>query len=211
MAELFKCNWICKKIFQKDYEDVTLEEFVEYKREHGLICENEKTEIKTEKDMLDVNKECVEPIITDTDNNGLNHTNDYISNTNNKKLIPYEDLCSIYSIERLTRDYWDIVETRCATATVEYGNDIDTSKYASGFLKNDFFDTNHQNTMMNETRNELSHTVIKEDDQKKNHDDEYYKNCGWNLNNIAKLDGSLLKYINTPINGINVPWLYMVC
>ena len=36
----------------------------------------------------------------------------------------------------------------------------------------------------------------------------YYTQCGWNLNNFPQWPGSLLKHIRTPINGVNVPWLY---
>ena len=39
--------------------------------------------------------------------------------------------------------------------------------------------------------------------------EEYYKRTGWNLNNIAATDGSVLKYLKTEINGVNVPWLYV--
>jgi len=37
----------------------------------------------------------------------------------------------------------------------------------------------------------------------------YYRSSGWNLNNIATTDGSVLKVIETDINGVNVPWLYL--
>jgi len=39
--------------------------------------------------------------------------------------------------------------------------------------------------------------------------DEYYARTGWNMINLPTASGSLLKYIHTPINGINVPWLYI--
>ena len=39
--------------------------------------------------------------------------------------------------------------------------------------------------------------------------EDYYKRTGWNLNNIASTDGSVLKYLKTEINGVNVPWLYV--
>ena len=37
----------------------------------------------------------------------------------------------------------------------------------------------------------------------------YYATTDWNLNNIANSDCSVLKFVDTPINGINVPWLYL--
>ena len=40
-------------------------------------------------------------------------------------------------------------------------------------------------------------------------DPEYYAQSGWNLNNLPYWPGSLLRHIKTPINGVNVPWLYL--
>jgi histone demethylase JARID1 len=40
-------------------------------------------------------------------------------------------------------------------------------------------------------------------------DRDFYANTGWNLNNIPTTKGSLLQFLRTPINGINVPWLYV--
>ncbi len=40
-------------------------------------------------------------------------------------------------------------------------------------------------------------------------DKDYYKTTPWNLNNLPSAHGSLLSKIETPINGINVPWLYL--
>ncbi len=37
---------------------------------------------------------------------------------------------------------------------------------------------------------------------------EYYANTAWNLNNLPKAYGSLLRHIDAHINGVNVPWLY---
>lgn len=37
----------------------------------------------------------------------------------------------------------------------------------------------------------------------------YYRDCGWNLNNLPLVPGSVLRHVNEEINGINVPWLYM--
>jgi hypothetical protein len=35
----------------------------------------------------------------------------------------------------LAKDYWNIVETSSREVAVEYGNDLDTTQYASGFLR----------------------------------------------------------------------------
>jgi histone demethylase JARID1 len=39
-------------------------------------------------------------------------------------------------------------------------------------------------------------------------DPEYYRNTGWNLNNLPYAYGSLLRHVHTAIKGINIPWLY---
>lgn len=36
-----------------------------------------------------------------------------------------------------------------------------------------------------------------------------YINSGWNLNNFARLPGSLLSYESSDISGVLVPWLYL--
>ena len=38
-----------------------------------------------------------------------------------------------FAAENLEHDYWDIVETRSREVAVEYGNDIDTNEFGSGF------------------------------------------------------------------------------
>lgn len=111
----------------------------------------------------------------------------------------YETWCkqhygdAIPSHEQIAKDYWMIVETQCEKAFVEYGNDIDTKVFGSGFPDNDInnsdgIETNDCNDMFSE---------------------EYYKRTGWNLNNMAGQEGSVLKHLETPINGVNVPWLYI--
>jgi histone demethylase JARID1 len=37
----------------------------------------------------------------------------------------------------------------------------------------------------------------------------YYEETSWNLNNIAAAPGSILQYLKSRINGVNVPWLYV--
>lgn len=38
---------------------------------------------------------------------------------------------------------------------------------------------------------------------------EQYIKSGWNLNNFARLPGSLLSYETSDISGVVVPWLYI--
>lgn len=86
----------------------------------------------------------------------------------------------------LIKDYWNIVETGQFKVCVEYANDLDTTSYMSGFPIN--------------TEEEPVKAEI--------FTDNWYRTCGWNLNNLASAKGSLLKYLKTPINGVNVPWIY---
>lgn len=91
----------------------------------------------------------------------------------------------------LARDYWTVVETNPAeTVNVEYGNDLDTTLYGSGFPPQT-------------TQRSRMGTVSDFDDPA------YYATSTWNLNNVASAPGSLLHYLKTPVNGINVPWLYV--
>lgn len=39
--------------------------------------------------------------------------------------------------------------------------------------------------------------------------EDYYARCGWNLNNLPSNKSSVLKFLKSPINGVNVPWLYI--
>lgn len=100
------------------------------------------------------------------------------------------------SLEALLKDYWEIVETNKKPVVVEYGNDIDTAKYGSGFAhfqNRDGGNLKSEDTIFNEDIN----------------DPDYYAKTSWNPNNIPAAPGSLLKYLKTPVTGINVPWLYI--
>lgn len=99
------------------------------------------------------------------------------------------------TIEQLAKDYWDMVETRNREAIVEYANDIDTAEYVSGFQRNNTGKGNAQK--------------VEEDKEEGKYDAGYYASSGWNLNNIPKVDASVLKHLKTPVNGVNVPWLYI--
>lgn len=91
------------------------------------------------------------------------------------------------NIDQLSKEYWDIVETRKREVAVEYGNDLDTNTVGSGFLRK------------GQAAEETEAPLFSPD---------YYRTAGWNLNNLPSVDNSVLKHIQTPINGINVPWLY---
>ena len=110
----------------------------------------------------------------------------------------------------LERDYWNMVETNNRAAVVEYGNDIDTSLYQSGFPSRSAVlgeaNTVHSTTKVVpitwksvQTDRRNIRTFVKS----------FYTTTGWNLNNIPTSRGSLLQYLHTPITGVNVPWLYV--
>jgi hypothetical protein len=98
--------------------------------------------------------------------------------------------------EALETDYWDMVDTAARKVSVEYGNDLDTTVYGSGFFKSAEVTKSEAYTGV-ETSADNMFT------------DQYYKRTGWNLTNIPVAERSVLRYLKTPINGINVPWLYI--
>ena len=101
------------------------------------------------------------------------------------------------TFEELSKCYWDMVETGAKKAVVEYGNDIDTTVYGSGFP-----------TPPAPASSEATNGVETADCDDM-FSDAYYARTGWNLNSIAGVKGSVLKRLETKINGVNVPWLYI--
>lgn len=102
--------------------------------------------------------------------------------------------------ENLERDYWDIVETNSCSHSVEYGNDIDTIEYWSGFPL----------SKRGRCLNPKAHGPSEADLQftPTYGTDEFYRESWWNLNNMPCCPGSILRHVKVGINGINVPWLY---
>jgi histone demethylase JARID1 len=107
----------------------------------------------------------------------------------------------LMSPENLERDYWDVVETHSRQVSVEYGNDVDTNTFGSGFPLSE--------------RGRAVHG--KNDPSKANQpepkfgSEDYYKETWWNTNNIPRAPDSVLRHIKVGINGINVPWMYYGC
>lgn len=126
--------------------------------------------------------------------------------------------------EALARDYWNIVETNKLSVAVEYGNDLDTSKYDSGFVRSP---QSISGTLCGASGGAVptvgtvkseSPSAVKQEGQEESKtsgaaasvfDEAFYASSGWNLNNIPTTKGSLLQYLRTPVNGVNVPWLYV--
>jgi len=98
----------------------------------------------------------------------------------------------------LERDYWDVVETHSKQVDVEYGNDIDTQTFGSGFP-------------LSERGRSICGTKNLEkmaEPEPKFGEPDYYKETWWNLNNIPCAPDSVLRHVRVGINGINVPWMY---
>lgn len=88
---------------------------------------------------------------------------------------------------QLEKMFWEIVEGSVGEVEVMYGSDLDTSVYGSGFPR---------------VTDERSSSV--EDDIW----DEYCSSP-WNLNNLPRLQGSMLRAVHHNIAGVMVPWLYI--
>ncbi|CAL0299970.1 unnamed protein product [Lupinus luteus] len=87
------------------------------------------------------------------------------------------------SVENIEGEYWRMVESPTEEIEVLYGADLETGVFGSGFPRK------HSNA------SSASH--------------EQYIKSGWNLNNFARLPGSLLSYESSDISGVLVPWLYI--
>lgn len=106
------------------------------------------------------------------------------------------------SYEDLEREYWRMVETG-ADVVVEYANDLDTHVYGSGFpRRKDMVDA--QGNMHTAVEGICAEACGCDLSQP-----EYYGNTGWNLNNLPFWPGSVLRYLQAPIKGVNIPWLYL--
>ena len=134
-------------------------------------------------------------------------------------------------------------------AIVDYANDLDTTKYCSGFPLQKIgkqqpkigkngepinIDDIKDPTLTAEavvaanaaavaSRLAGSSDKVRDDDEpdqrerrgvepadsKDMFSDAYYRRTGWNLVNMASSEGSVLQHLQTSINGVNVPWLYV--
>ncbi|XP_061920283.1 lysine-specific demethylase 5B-B-like isoform X1 [Entelurus aequoreus] len=86
--------------------------------------------------------------------------------------------------ELVEKEFWRLVSTIEEDVTVEYGADIASKEFGSGFpVKNSHFEVSPE--------------------------DEHYLRSGWNLNNMPVLDSSVLTHITADICGMKLPWLYV--
>ncbi|RWS28423.1 lysine-specific demethylase lid-like protein [Leptotrombidium deliense] len=81
------------------------------------------------------------------------------------------------------KEFWRLVGSIEDTVTVEYGADLHTNDFGSGFP------TKNSPTLMPSDYDYLDHA--------------------WNLNNLPVVEGSVFKYINANISGMIVPWMYV--
>lgn len=88
------------------------------------------------------------------------------------------------SVETIEGEYWRMVEKPTEEIEVLYGADLETGVFGSGFPK---------------VSSSVEITGA----------DEKYLKSGWNLNNFARLPGSVLSFESGDISGVLVPWLYV--
>nr|XP_055024652.1 lysine-specific demethylase 5C isoform X1 [Misgurnus anguillicaudatus] len=86
--------------------------------------------------------------------------------------------------ELVEKEFWRLVSSIEEDVTVEYGADIHSKEFGSGFPVN----------------NGKRHLTP---------DEEEYARSGWNLNVMPVLEQSVLCHINADISGMKVPWLYV--
>mmetsp|Transcript_10156 Transcript_10156/g.12872 ORF Transcript_10156/g.12872 Transcript_10156/m.12872 type:complete len:692 (-) Transcript_10156:313-2388(-) len=103
--------------------------------------------------------------------------------------------------EVLEQYYWDTVEINSEDFTVEYGNDVDSVEFGSGFPCSErgrcFVKNNSKSPSKDKDLSEPQFGT-----------EEFYKESYWNLNNIPNCPDSILQHVKVGINGINVPWMY---
>ena len=98
----------------------------------------------------------------------------------------------LFTPENIERDYWNIVE-KSKEFVVEYGNDVDTQIYGSGFPLSE------RGRALN-----CSKKVEKiQQPEPKFGDEDYYKETWWNLNNIPCAPDSVLRHVKVGITGIS--------
>lgn len=112
-----------------------------------------------------------------------------------KKRPRQESLAARLDHDTLEMDYWTLVDDgeREDGVCVDYGNDIDATTHWSGFPRGP-------------PQENLSVAFL---DEVPPFSQEYYGRSGWNLNNIARWPGSVLRHYAEPLSGVTSPWLYL--
>lgn len=125
-------------------------------------------------------------------------TNDLTNSMKNKMEAQSVEKGKKMTPASLESDYWNLVETLEDEVEVEYGNDIDTTEYWSGFP------ISERGRCLQSTKDKSKCKLP----EPKFGTEDFYKETWWNLNNIPCCPDSILRHVKVGINGINVPWLY---
>ncbi|KAL3833496.1 hypothetical protein ACJIZ3_008232 [Penstemon smallii] len=88
---------------------------------------------------------------------------------------------------QLEKKFWEIVEGSKGEVEVIYGSDLDTSVYGSGFPRE-----------IDQRPPSIELDIWNE-----------YCGSSWNLNNLPRVQGSMLRTLHHNIAGVMVPWLYV--
>ncbi|KAL8498431.1 hypothetical protein ACS0TY_021673 [Phlomoides rotata] len=91
------------------------------------------------------------------------------------------------SCAQVEKKFWEIVEGSVGDVEVMYGSDLDTSEYGSGFPR----------------QIDQRPPAVEVDAWNE------YCTSPWNLNNLPRLQGSVLRKVDQNIAGVMVPWLYV--
>ena len=94
----------------------------------------------------------------------------------------FENKSETVSCRDVEREFWSLLACPDSDIDVHYGSDLHSSQHGSGFP--------------------CEATDCDPSDQ-------HYIESGWNLNNIAYLEGCVLKHVPGDINGLKKPWLYV--
>ncbi|XP_071275556.1 lysine-specific demethylase 5C [Agelaius tricolor] len=86
--------------------------------------------------------------------------------------------------ELVEKEFWRLVNSIEEDVTVEYGADIHSKEFGSGF-------------------------PVRDGKRRLSPEEEEYAGSGWNLNVMPVLQQSVLCHINADISGMKVPWLYV--
>ncbi|KAM4794669.1 LOW QUALITY PROTEIN: lysine-specific demethylase 5B [Rhinophrynus dorsalis] len=86
--------------------------------------------------------------------------------------------------ELVEKEFWRLVSTIEEDVTVEYGADIASKEFGSGF-------------------------PVRDGKFRVKPEDEAYLDSGWNLNNMPVMEQSVLAHITADICGMKLPWLYV--
>lgn len=110
--------------------------------------------------------------------------------------------------ELVEREFWRLVSSIEEDVTVEYGADIHSKEFGSGFPVN-----NGKRHLSDEEEVSVLFSFFHVFGQEEQINVLFllqeYARSGWNLNVMPVLEQSVLCHINADISGMKVPWLYV--